>query len=194
MPKPSSSPPPSGVIATLTNFFSLLLVSIGAGLRKTPTTLVLVLIGLFIYFRSPEETNKSEPTQFEDPISQEEPQPPTDLPPDVSPAFWTCVYRTDTQLSASRWADVYFGMEASQQGRIVLISVSPQWSDLPPDQRTTVVELVVSTWQKNSQDLALFDAESGLEKVTLKRSTDKKIVAVWTPGDGVRFVDSEAGA
>ena len=194
MPKPSSSSHPSGVIATLTNFFSLLFVSIGAGLRKTPTTLVLVLIGLFIYFRSPEEANKSEPSQFEEPTPQEEPQPPADLSPDVSPAFWRCVYRTDTQLSASRWADVYFGMEASQQGRIVSISVSAKWADLPPDQRATVVELVVSTWQKNSQELTLFDAESGLQKVTLKRSSDEQIVAVWTPRDGVRFVDSEAGA
>ena len=91
MPKPSSSPPPSDVIATLKNFFTLLFVSIGAGLRKTPTTLVLVLIGLFIYFRSPEEANKSEPSQFEEPIPQEEPQPPADLSLDVSPAFWTCI-------------------------------------------------------------------------------------------------------
>ena len=194
MPKSSSSPPPAGVIATLTNFFFTLLVSIGAGLRKTPTTLVLVLIGLFIYFRSPEETNESEPSQFEEPTPQEEPQPPAELSPDVSPAFWMCVYRTDTQLSESRWADIYYGMQASQHGRIVSVSVSAKWADLPPDQRTTVIELVVSTWQKNSEELALFDAESGLEKVTLKTVVDEKIVAVWTPGDGVRFVDSGAGA
>ena len=72
--------------------------------------------------------------------------------------------------------------------------MSAKWADLPPDQRTTVVELVVSTWQKNSQELTLFDAESGLEKVTFKRSSDEKIVAVWTPRDGVRFVDSGAEA
>ena len=194
MPKPSSSPPPAGVIATLTNFFFTLLVSIGAGLRKAPSMLVLVLIGLFIYFRSPEETNKSAPSQFEEQAPQEEPQPPADLSSDVSPAFWMCVYRTDTQLAESRWADIYYGMQASQHGRIVSVSVSAKWADLPPDQRTTVIELIVSTWQKNSEELELFDAESGLEKVTLIRSSDEKIVAVWTPGDGVRFVDSEAGA
>ena len=165
-----------------------LLGTIGAGLRKIPTTFVLVLIGLFIYFRSPDEAEPPEP-QPEDSISHEEPQPPADLPANISPAFWTCVYRTDTQLSESLWGDVYYGMEASDAGRAVSVSVSPAWVDLTPDQRSTVVELVATTWQKNSQDLALFEPEAGLERVTLKIAEDDTVVAVWTPHDGVQLVE-----
>ena len=165
-----------------------LLGTIGAGLRKIPTTFVLVLIGLFIYFRSPDEAEPPEP-QPEDSISHEEPQPPADLPANISPAFWTCVYRTDTQLSESLWGDVYYGMEASEAGRAVSVSVSPAWADLTPDQRSTVVELVATTWQKNSQDLALFEPGAGLETVTLKIAEDDEIVAVWTPDDGVQLVE-----
>ncbi len=168
-----------------------LLGAIGAGLRKIPTTFVLVLIGLFIYFRSPDESQPPEQPP-EDSISQEEPQPPDDLPASISPAFWTCVYRTDTQLSESLWSDVYHGMEASDAGRSVSVSVSPKWTDLTPDQRSTVVELVATTWQKNSQDLALFEPGAGLESVTLKSADDDTIVAVWTPHDGVQLVEGES--
>ncbi len=165
-----------------------LLGTIGAGLRKIPTTFVLVLIGLFIYFRSPDEAEPPEP-QPEDSIAHEEPQPPSDLPANISPAFWTCVYRTDTQLSESLWGDVYYGMEASDAGRSVSVSVSPEWANLTPEQRSTIVELVATTWQKNSQDLALFTPEAGLETVTLKRAEDDAVVAVWTPSDGVEIVE-----
>ena len=120
-------------------------------------------------------------------MAQEEPQPPADLPADISPAFWTCVYRTDTQLSESLWADIYYGMEASDYGRSVSVSVSQKWADLTPDQRSTVVELVATTWQKNSQDLSV--PEPGLETVTLKRAEDDKTVAVWTPHEGVQLVE-----
>ncbi len=168
-----------------------LLGAIGAGLRKIPTTFVLVLIGLFIYFRSPDEAQPPEQPP-EDAINQEEPQPPADLPANISPAFWTCVYRTDTQLSESRWADVYHGMEASDAGRSVSVSISPEWTDLTLDQRSTVVELVATTWQKNSQDLALFEPGAGLESVTLKSAGDDTIVAVWTPDDGVQLVEGES--
>lgn len=162
-----------------------LLGTIGAGLRKIPTTFVLVLIGLFIYFRPPDEPQQ----QSEEPEVQEEPQPPPDLPANVSPAFWTCVYRTDTQLSESRWSDVYYGMEASDSGRSVSVSVSQKWADLTPDQRSTVVELVATTWQKNGRELSVFEPGVGLETATLKRAGDNKTVAVWTPHDGVRIVE-----
>ena len=165
-----------------------LLGTIGAGLRKIPTTFVLVLIGLFIVFRSADEAEPPE-QQPEDSIAQEEPQPPSDLPANISPAFWTCVYRTDTQLSESLWSDIYYGMEASDAGRAVSVSVSPQWANLTPDQRSTVVELVATTWQKNSQDLAIFEPGAGLESVTLKRAEDDMVVAVWTPDDGVELVE-----
>ncbi len=168
-----------------------LLGAIGAGLRKIPTTFVLVLIGLFIYFRSPDEAQSPE-QQSEDSIGHEEPQPPSDLPANISPAFWTCVYRTDTQLSESRWSDVYYGMEASNAGRSVSVSVSQEWANLTPDQRSTVAELVATTWQKNGQDLAVFEPGVGLESVTLKRAGDDTVVAVWTPDEGVQLVEGES--
>lgn len=164
---------------------------IGAGLRKIPTTFVLVLIGLFIYFRSPDEAQPPE-QQPEDSLAHEEPQPPSDLPANISPAFWTCVYRTDTQLSESLWADVYYGMEASNAGRAVSVTVSPEWVNLTPDQRSTVVELVATTWQKNSEELALFAPGVGLETVTLKRAEDDTTVATWTAHDGVQLVEEDA--
>ena len=166
-----------------------LLGSLGAGLRKMPTTFVLVLIGLFIYFRSPEEVQAPDSQQVKDPVAQEEPHPPHDLPDDISPAFWTCVYRTDMQLSDSLWSDVYYGMEASDYGRSVSVAVSQKWAELTADQRSTVVDLVAVTWQKNSQELSLFEAGAGLEKVTLKSADDEKTVAVWTPDDGVRLIE-----
>ena len=166
-----------------------LLGMLGAGLRKIPTTFVLVLIGLFIYFRSPDEAQPPE-QQPEDSIAHEEPQPPSDLPANISPAFWTCVYRTDTQLSESRWADVYYGLEARDAGRSVSVSVSQKWTELTPDQRATVVELVATTWQRNSRELSLFAPGGGLETVTLKSAGDDKTVAVWTPDAGVRLVES----
>ncbi len=169
-----------------------LLGTIGAGLRKVPTTFVLVLIGLFIYFRSPDEAGLPE-QQPEDVRAHAEPQPPSDLPAHISPAFWSCVYRTDTQLSESRWADVYYGMEASDAGRSVSVSVSREWASLTSDQRSTIVELVVAVWQKNSQDLAIFEPGAGVETVTLKRAADDTVVAVWTPHDGVELVEAGSG-
>ncbi len=168
-----------------------LLSAIGAGLRKIPTTFVLVLIGIFIIFRSPDEEQPSE-QHPENSSAHEEPPPPADLPAHISPAFWTCVYRTDTQLSESRWSDVYYGMEASDAGRVVSVSVSQEWANLTPDQRATVVELVATIWQKNSQDLAVFAPGDGVETVTLKRAEDDTLVAVWTPDAGVRLVEQGA--
>ncbi len=182
--------PPASQQAAKKNPVQTLLGALGAGLRKIPTTFVLVLIGLFIYFRPPDETQPPEPQPFEDPVLQEEPQPPSGLPADISPAFWTCVYRTDTQLSESRWTDIYYGMAASDSGRSVSVSVSQKWAELTPDQRSTVVELVATTWQKNSRELSLFAPGTGLETVTLKSAGDDKTVAVWTPDAGVRLVES----
>ena len=170
-----------------------LLGALGAALRKIPTTFVLVLIGLFIVFRSPDEEPPPEQPP-EDSIAHEEPQPPLDLPANISPALWTCVYRTDSQLSASLWSDVYYGMEASDAGRSVSVSVSPKWTDLTPEQRSTVIELVATTWQKNSQDLAVFEPGAGVESVTLKRAEDDLVVAVWTPHDGVQLVEEGLGS
>ena len=170
-----------------------LLGALGAALRKIPTTFVLVLIGLFIVFRSPDEEQPPEQPP-EDSMAHEEPQPPLDLPANISPALWTCVYRTDSQISASLWSDVYYGMEASDAGRSVSVSVSPKWTDLTPDQRSTVVELVATTWQKNSQDLAVFEPGAGVESVTLKRAEDDLVVAVWTPHDGVQLVEEGLGS
>ncbi len=187
-PRPSASQQ-----AAKKNPLQTLLGALGAGLRKIPTTFVLVLIGLFIYFRSSDEAQPPEQPP-EDAINQEEPQPPADLPANISPTFWTCVYRTDTQLSESRWADVYYGMEASNAGRSVSVSVSPEWTNLTSDQRATVVELVATTWQKNSQDLVLFEPGVGVESVTLKSAGDDTVVAVWTPDDGVQLVEGDTAS
>ena len=187
------SPRPTGNKKSVQkNAVQTLLGTVGAGLRKMPTTFVLVLIGLFIYFRSPEEVQTPQPSESEEAFVQEEPQPPGDLPEDISPAFWTCVYRTDTQLSESRWADIYYGMEASDYGRSVSVTITQEWANLAADQRTTVVDLVVATWQKNSQDLDIFASGEGLEKVTLKAVENEETVAVWTPDGGVQLLEGKS--
>ena len=188
MAKPSSpqrrgTPPERGVPRNLLGL-------IGAGLRKTPTTFVLVLIGLFIYFRGTDEPAEPEPAEVEQAAADEEPQPPPDLPASVSPEMWTCVYRTDKQLSAGRWADVYHGLEASDFGRAVIVTVSEAWAELTDSQRTSLVEVVGEAWRTTGREVALFTADAGLEKLTLKRAADDTAVAVWTPRAGVELLDA----
>ena len=188
MAKPSSpprrgTPPERGVPRNLLGL-------IGAGLRKIPTTFVLVLIGLFIYFRGTDEPAEPEPAEVEQAAADEEPQPPPDLPASVSPEMWTCVYRTDKQLSAGRWADVYHGLEASDFGRAVTVTVSEAWTGLTDSQRTSLVEVIGEAWRTTGREVALFAADAGLEKLTLKRAADDTAVAVWTPRAGVELLDA----
>lgn len=187
MAKPSppprrGSPPELGVPRNLLGL-------IGAGLRKIPTTFVLVLIGLFIYFRGTDEPAEPEPAEVKQAAADEEPQPPPDLPASVSPEMWTCVYRTDKQLSAGRWADVYHGLEASDFGRAVTVTVSEAWAGLTDSQRTSLVEVIGEAWRTTGREVALFTADGGLEKLTLKRATDDTVVAVWTQRAGVELLD-----
>ena len=163
---------------------------IGAGLRKIPTTFVLVLIGLFIYFRGTDEPAEPEPAEVEQAATDEEPQPPPDLPASVSPEMWTCVYQTDKQLSAGRWADVYHGLEASDFGRAVTVTVSEVWAGLTDSQRTSLVEVIGEAWRTTGREVALFTEDAGLEKLTLKRAADDTAVAVWTPRAGVELLDA----
>lgn len=188
MAKPSppprrGAPPERGVPRNLLGL-------IGAGLRKIPTTFVLVLIGLFIYFRGTDEPAEPEPAEVEQVAADEEPQPPPDLPASVSPEMWTCVYRTDKQLSAGRWADVYHGLEASDFGRVVTVTVSEAWAGLTDSQRTSLVEVIGEAWRTTGQEIALFAADAGLEKLTLKRAADDATVAVWTPRAGVELLNA----
>ena len=188
MAKPSSpprrgTPPERGVPRNLLGL-------IGAGLRKIPTTFVLVLIGLFIYFRGTDEPAEPEPAEVEQAAADKEPQPPPDLPASVSPEMWTCVYRTDKQLSAGRWADVYHGLEASDFGRAVTVTVSEAWAELTDSQRTSLVEVIGEAWRTTGREVALFAADAGLEKLTLKRAADDTAVAVWTPRAGVELLDA----
>ena len=188
MAKPS--PPPRRGTPPERGLPRNLLGLIGAGLRKIPTTFVLVLIGLFIYFRGTDEPAEPEPAEVEQAAADEEPQPPPDLPASVSPEMWTCVYRTDKQLSAGRWADVYHGLEASDFGRAVTATVSESWAGLTDSQRTSLVEVIGEAWRTTGREVALFTADAGLEKLTLKRAADDTAVAVWTPQAGVELLDA----
>lgn len=188
MAKPSS--PPRRGTSSERGVPRNLLGLIGAGLRKIPTTFVLVLIGLFIYFRGTDEPAEPEPAEVEQAAADEEPQPPPDLPASVSPEMWTCVYRTDKQLSAGRWADVYHGLEASDFGRAVTVTVSEAWAGLTDSQRISLVEVIGEAWRTTGHEAALFTADAGLEKLTLKRAADDTTVAVWTPRAGVELLDA----
>ncbi len=162
--------------------------SLGAQLRKMPTTFVLVLIGLFIYFRGTETvTGPEENEDLEPPIVTA--TPPGDLPANISPQFWKCVYETDRQLSDGMWSDVYYGLQASEAGRVLLLSVSERWQELDDSQRATVVEVVVKTWNKNSLELSLLEDGVGLEKLTVENAMDNRKVATWNASSGTKIIE-----
>ena len=153
-----------------------------------PTTFVLVLIGLFIYFRGAETvTGPEENKDLEAPMVTA--TPPGDLPPNISPEFWKCVYETDRQLSDGMWSDVYYGLRASDAGRVLMLSVSERWQELDDSQRATVVELVVKTWNGNSLELSLLEEGVSLEKLTVENAMDNRKVATWNASSGTKLLE-----
>jgi hypothetical protein len=190
---PSSSPATSsGLKAMLGRIgaaFDLLLTII----RKMPIPVMFVVFAVILYFSQSEQPVEPVP-EFGDPeMAPKEPPPPADLPPGTNPSVWTCVHRVDSQLSKGLWADIYYGMEARLDGKMITIKVTEKWQELSDEKRQTVANLVVDTWFENGQTLKLLNSKDELEEIVLKRLPDDQTVATWKPSTGVVLFASQAG-
>jgi hypothetical protein len=164
-----------------------------AFVRKAPVAVAFLIIAAVLYFRQPDQPVENFP-QFDDPTVQKDPQPPADLPEGTAPSVWICVHRSDSQLSNSLWADIYYGMEVRLDGKMLTVKVTEKWQDLSEDKRKTVTNLVVNTWIENSQALRLMSSRDEMEEVVIKRLPDDQTVANWKPSTGVQLFDPQAGA
>jgi len=163
--------------------------------RKMPIVVVFAVIAVILYYRQSHQPEEIQPSQFRDPAEMPgEPKPPPDLPAGTNPSVWTWLYRVDSQLSKGLWADIYYGMEARLDGKVVTVKVTEKLHALSDDKRTTVANLVVDTWVQNGQTLHLLNSREELEEVVLKRLSDDQTVAAWKPATGVQLFLPQTGA
>ncbi len=186
---PSPNQPRKSVLDVL----AAIVGGIGAFVRKAPIAVLFLVIAGVLSFQQYNQPAEESP-QFADPETQKEPAPPADLPAGTSPSVWICVHRSDTQLSGSLWADIYFGMEVRLDGKLLTVKVTEKWKDLSDDKRKTVTNLVVDTWIGNGQALRLFNSREEMEEIIIKRLPEDETVATWKPTTGVSLVAPEAGA
>ncbi|MBI3245107.1 MAG: hypothetical protein HYZ50_01225 [Deltaproteobacteria bacterium] len=186
---PSGDQPKKSVLDILTAIAG----GVMAFVRKAPIVAVFLVIVAVVSFQQSYQPVEESP-QFDDPEVQKEPTPPADLPAGTNPSVWTCVHRSDTQLSGSLWADIYYGMEVRLDGKLLTVKVTEKWKDLSDDKRKTVANLVVDTWIGNSQALRLLNSRDEMEEIVIKRLPEDETVASWKPATGVLLMAPEAGA
>ena len=195
---PTSAPSPSsqlGPLGSLLNAVGAVFKFIGMVVRKMPMVVVFVVIAAILYYHQSHQPGDIQSPQFQDPAEKPgEPKPPSDLPAGTNPSLWTLVYRVDSQLSNGLWADIYYGMEARLDGKVVTVKVTEKWQELSDDKRTTITNLVVDTWVQNGQTLHLLSSREELEEIVLKRLPDDQTVAAWKPSTGVQLFLPQAGA
>jgi len=195
---PTSAPSPSsqlGPLGSLLNAVGAVFKFIGMVVRKMPMVVVFVVIAAILYYHQSHQPGDIQSPQFHDPAEKPgEPKPPPDLPAGTNPSLWTLVYRVDSQLSNGLWADIYYGMEARLDGKVVTVKVTEKWQELSDDKRTTITNLVVDTWVQNGQTLHLLSSREELEEIVLKRLPDDQTVAAWKPSTGVQLFLPQAGA
>jgi hypothetical protein len=178
-----------GLLRRIGAAFDLLLTLI----RKMPMAVMFLVLAGILYFRHSEQPAEPAP-KFGDPeMAPQEPPPPADLPPGTNPSVWTCVHRVDSQLSKGLWADIYYGMEARLDGKMITIKVTEKWQELSDEKRQTLANLVVDTWFENGQTLQLLQSKDELEEIVLKRLPDDQTVATWKPSTGVVLFAPQAG-
>ena len=164
-----------------------------SAVQKAPVLVFFVVMIVALYFYQSRQPQEIVP-QFNDPIQlQKEPEPPADLSPETA-SVWSCVHRTDAQLSNGLWADVYYGMEARIDGKQMTAKVTEKWQSLSDDKRKTVAQLVVDTWIKNGQAFRVFGARDEVEEIVLKQLPEDRTVAAWKPSTGVQLFDPQGGA
>ena len=166
---------------------------ISAVVRKAPIFVVFAVLAVILYFQQSNQPEEQFP-QFDDPTAlQKEPVPPAELGQETA-SVWSCVHRTDTQLSNGLWADVYYGMEARIDGRQITAKVTEKWLSLSEDKRKTVAQLVVDTWIENGQALRLFSSRDEVEEIVLKQLPEDHTVAAWKPSTGIQLFTPQGGA
>jgi len=186
-PKPT---PPRSLLGSVCAMLSGLL----TGVRKAPIAVAFLIIAAVLYYQQSHQEPPSALDQFEVKEEGAAPKPPPDLPQGTAALVWNCVHQVDTKLSHGLWADVYYGMEASFDGKLVVAKVTEKWQELSDDKRQTVVKLIVDTWIENGKTLKIFSSIDELQEVVIKQLPNEEAVASWTPTTGVQLVSPQTGA
>jgi hypothetical protein len=186
-PKPT---PPRSLIDSLGAILSGLL----TGVRKAPVAVAFLIIAAVLYYQQSHQETPSELDQFEVKKEAAAPKPPPDLPQGTAALVWNCVHQVDTKLSNGLWADVYYGMEASFDGKTVVAKVTEKWQGLSDDKRQTVVKLIADTWIENGKTLKIFTSGDEVQEIVIKQLPNEEAVASWKPTMGVQLVSSHTEA
>lgn len=178
---------------SIIDILSSIVEGIISAVRKAPVLVFFAVLIIALYFWQPQQQQEQFP-QFDDPIQlQKEPKPPANLSQKTA-SVWTCVHRTDSQLSNGLWADIYYGMEARIDGKQITAKVTEKWQSLSEDKRKTIAQLVVDTWIENGQALRIFDSRDEVEEIVLKQLPEDQTVAAWKPSTGIQLFNPQGGA
>jgi hypothetical protein len=186
-PKPT---PPRSLLGSLGVMLSGLL----TGVRKAPIAVAFLIIAAVLYYQQSHQEPPPEFDQFEVKEEGAAPKPPPDLPQGTAALVWNCIHQVDTKLSNGLWADVYYGMEASFDGKLVVAKVTEKWQGLSDDKRQTVVKLIADTWIENGKTLKIFTSGDELQEVVIKQLPNEEAVASWKPTTGVQLVSPHTEA
>ncbi|MSQ47481.1 MAG: hypothetical protein EXR78_03680 [Deltaproteobacteria bacterium] len=169
-------------------YFSAIVSGLMTGVRKAPVVVVFFLIALVLYY----QRSFQEPPPALNPLNVKAegvaPKPPPELPQGAAALVWNCIHQVDTTLSNGLWADVYYGMEASFDGKLVVAKVTEKWKELSDDKRQTIVKLIADTWIENAKMLKIFTSGDEMQKVEIKQLPSEESVASWKPATGVQLV------
>ena len=182
-PKPKPTPPRS-----LLDSINAILSGLLTGVRKAPIAVAFLMIAAVLYYQQSHQKPPPEMDQFEVKEEGAAPKPPPELPQGTATLVWNCVHQVDTKLSHGLWADVYYGMEASFDGKLVVAKVTEKWQALSDDKRRTVVKLIADTWIENGRTLKIFTSGDELQEVVIKQLPNEEAVASWKPTTGVQLV------
>lgn len=157
------------------------------GIGKAPIVVVCLAIAVGFYYQQSHREATPEPSPFQLKEEETAPKPPPELPQGAAALVWNCVHSVDTKLSKSLWADVYYGMEASFDGKLVVAKVTEKWTGLSDDKRQTVVKLIADTWIENAKTLKILTSGDEVQEVVIKQLPSDESVASWKPATGVKL-------
>ena len=164
------------------------------GVRKAPIIVAFLIVAAVLYYQQSHQEPPPELNQFAVKEEGEAPKPPPDLPQGTAALVWNCIHQVDTKLSNGLWADVYYGMEASFDGKLVVAKVTEKWQGLSDDKRQTIVKLIADTWIENGKTLKIFTSGDELQEVVIKQLPSEEAVASWKPTTGVQLVSPQTEA
>jgi hypothetical protein len=184
--KPTSNSTPS---RSLLQIIGAVFDGILTFIRKVPMAVLFGVFAIILYSNYAEQAPEKELEKFSTAGEMEqEPVIPADFPKDANPSVLTCVYKVNADLDKSLWADVYYGMEARLDGKMLVAKVTEQWQGLSDDKRAIVTQLIVDTWVQHAQALQFITARDDMEEVVIKRVSDDQTVAAWKPATGVEVM------